>query len=198
LCSYQDILRALHLHDSTNVPANNTDRFIKLGKIRPDIIQNFKAAIVPGEFLCIDETLLAFKGRLSFLQYNPKKRTRFGIKQFLLCDCSLQFVVDILPYQGKSTIIADRDWIKDVGFGGAAVLSLLQNHLGRGHKVILDNWFMSPKLVMMLQAERTYVLETVQRRRKGMPQMQGKLKKGEIEIYSTAHFLVERYITSIS
>jgi hypothetical protein len=98
LCSYQYILRALHLHDNTNVPANNTDPFIKLGKIRPDIIQNFTAAIVLGEFLCIDETLLAFKGRLSFLQYNPKKRVRFGIKQFILCDCSLQFVVDILPY----------------------------------------------------------------------------------------------------
>jgi hypothetical protein len=51
---------------------------------------------------------------------------------------------------------------------------------------------------MMLQAERTYVLGTVQRKRKDMPQMQGKLKKLEIEIYSTAHFLVERYITSIS
>ncbi|XP_021953089.2 piggyBac transposable element-derived protein 3-like [Folsomia candida] len=42
-------------------------------------------------------------------------------------------------------------------------------------------------------AEKTYVLGTVQRRRKGMPKMRGKLAKGRVETYCDDEILIERW-----
>ncbi|XP_035707126.1 piggyBac transposable element-derived protein 4 [Folsomia candida] len=158
-----------------------------------DILANFSSAVIPGKNICIDETLLAYKGRLSFRQYNPKKRGRFGIKMFVLCDCALKFVLNILPYQGKSTPLADRSWLKDLGFGGATVLTLLQGYLNKAYHVVVDNWFLGPKLAKIMLAEKTYVLGTVQRRRKGMPKMRGKLPKGHVQTFCDDEILVERW-----
>lgn len=36
----------------------------------------------PGEFLTIDETMVAFRGRIAFMQYIPGKRHKYGIKLF--------------------------------------------------------------------------------------------------------------------
>ncbi|XP_021953595.1 piggyBac transposable element-derived protein 3 [Folsomia candida] len=154
-------------------------------------------AIHAGKDLCTDESLFPFKGRLSFKQYNPKKRSRFGVKLFLIEDCAIQFVLDVLPYQGKSTQITDRSWIEAVGFGGAAVLTLLQSFLDSGSRVIVDNWFHSLKLARMLKDRLTYVLVTVQKRRKGMPKtvrMTRKLHKGEIETFSDGEVFIERWM----
>ncbi|OXA60346.1 PiggyBac transposable element-derived protein 4 [Folsomia candida] len=188
---FQGILRALHFSNNENYTGR--DRFCKLGSFMHDILGNFSSAILPGKNICIDETLLAYKGRLSFRQYNPKKRGRFGIKMFVLCDCALKFVLNILPYQGKSTPLADRTWVKDLGFGGATVLTLLQGYLNKAHRVVLDNWFLGPKLAKIMLAEKTYVLGTVQRRRKGMPKMRGKLAKGRVETYCDDEILIERW-----
>ena len=39
----------------------------------------------PGKDVCIDESLVIFKGRLNFQQYIKSKRVRFGIKLSQLC-----------------------------------------------------------------------------------------------------------------
>ncbi|XP_035705372.1 piggyBac transposable element-derived protein 3 [Folsomia candida] len=108
----------------------------------------------------------------------------------------MQFVLDVLPYQGKSTQITDRSWISLVGFGGAAVLTLLQPYLDAGRRIIIDNWFHSLKLARMLKDRLTYVLGTVQKRRKGIPRgarMTRKLRKGEVETFSDGDVLIERW-----
>jgi hypothetical protein len=163
----------------------------------PAVLANFKNAIYTGEMLCIDETLLAFKGRLSFKQYNPMKRARFGIKMFLLCDCDLKFVLDVLPYQGKTTQISNRTWIANYGFGGAAVLTLLQDYLNVSHRVVMDNWFLSPMLARVLLGMKTYVLGTVRRNRKGMPIIRDKLPKGAVDTFCAGDILIERFLTKL-
>lgn len=191
------ILRALHFVNNETVPQTNQDRFIKLGSFMTDLLMNFQRAIHAGKVLCIDESLIPFKGRLSFKQYNPKKRSRFGVKLFLVVDSAMQFVLDVLPYQGKSTQITDRSWISLVGFGGAAVLTLLQPYLDAGRRIIIDNWFHSLKLARMLKDRLTYVLGTVQKRRKGIPRgarMTRKLRKGEVETFSDGDVLIERLV----
>jgi len=40
----------------------------------------------PDWDLAIDESVIKFKGRVSFRQYMPSKPTRWGIKQFALCE----------------------------------------------------------------------------------------------------------------
>ena len=157
-----------------------------------ELFLQFGNTINPGRDLTIDETLLAFLGRLSIKQYNPLKRGRFGVKLFLLADSSTGFVFRILPYQGKTTQWRDSTLRDRFGFGGAAVLSLLEGSLNKGHRVCIDNWFMSVQLTRKPLEKKTHVLGTVRKNRKGMPKFTGKLKKGQVETYSDGDILVER------
>lgn len=174
------------------MPPNCTDRFIKLGTFITDLVKNVKSAVLPGEFLCLDESLLGYKGRLSFKQFNPMKRARFGILFYILCDCKTGMILDVLPYQGKSTNLP-RNYVNELQRGGATVASLMEPYLNRNHKLIADNYFNSPKLANHLLDNGTHLLGTVQKRRKEMPKMLGKLKKGEITTYSDGRILLERY-----
>ena len=47
---------------------------------------NFSKFKNPSEYLAVDEVIVKFKGRIVFKQYIPKKRKRFCIKMFKLCD----------------------------------------------------------------------------------------------------------------
>lgn len=134
-------------------------------------------------------------------QYNPKKRGRFGVESFILMDSEHKYVLDILPYQGKTTPITDPSWITQYGFGGSVVLTLLQNgYLRKNHRLILDNYFQSPRLAKTLVLQKTYVLGTVRKDRKFMPKFTDpltnrptKMKKGDVETYSDGDLLLERW-----
>ena len=76
--------------------SSEDDRFWKFGNFYPKIIEKFPNALSPGKFLSVDETLMGFKGRLSFKQYIPSKRCRFGAKFFVLVDHDTKFVVKLL------------------------------------------------------------------------------------------------------
>jgi hypothetical protein len=151
-----------------------------------------KTLVNPGRDLTIDESLLAFKGRLGIKQYCPLKRARFGIKIFFLADAKSGYIYDALPYQGKGTTMSNSSWIAEYGFGGAAVLTLLNPFLQKWHRVTIDNFFVSLKLAHKLLNCRTHLLGTVKVTRKGIPKMGKKLKKGEVEVYSDGNVLLER------
>ena len=42
------------------------------------LIQSFQQMFIPQQQLSIDEAMISFKGRLSFLQYLPKKPKKVG------------------------------------------------------------------------------------------------------------------------
>jgi len=115
---------------------------LKLGNFLPTLLQNFQNSIIPGKFLAVDETLLKFKGRLNFRQYIPSKRARFGIKFFVISDCSSNFLINLIPYQGKNTVISPV-LVKDFGYGGATELSLMAPYLNSNRVIVIDTWFTS-------------------------------------------------------
>jgi len=57
--------------------------------------------------LAIDEVTVKFNGRVVFKQYIPKKRKRFGIKMFKLCD-STGYTYDMNVYLGKERQRAEQ------------------------------------------------------------------------------------------
>lgn len=79
----------------------------KLYKIREicDKLRRFQEAFYPFQNLCIDASLLLYKGRLSFNQYIPSKRNIFGIKSFVSCDTQSGFVQDFIIYNGSLTTV---------------------------------------------------------------------------------------------
>ena len=88
---FELILRFLHLNDSATQPQRGQQGFNKLYKIQPLLdllLPSFKDCYTPSQFVSIDESMIAFKGRLSFLQYLPKKPHKWGMKAWVLADAT--------------------------------------------------------------------------------------------------------------
>ncbi|XP_072387018.1 uncharacterized protein [Diabrotica undecimpunctata] len=61
------------------------DRLRKITPLPTVLLKNFKKVLTPGKKVCIDETMVPFRGRLRFRQYIKIKRHKFGIKLHKLC-----------------------------------------------------------------------------------------------------------------
>ena len=58
-------------------------------KLRPfltPLIANFQAHYTLNQEVSVDESMIGYKGRLGFIQYMPKKPTKWGMKAFVLPD----------------------------------------------------------------------------------------------------------------
>lgn len=76
------ILSLLHFSDNDQ----SDDRLAKIRSVLENMIESFKAVYRPRENISIDESLIPWKGRLIFKQFNRNKRARFGIKIYKVCD----------------------------------------------------------------------------------------------------------------
>ena len=138
---YMVLLQMLHFND------NNTASNDPLAKIRLVIDKlkiSFSQSFAPYENLCVDESLLLYKGRCYFKQFIPSKRSRFGIKLFVLSDCKTNYVLNFIIYIGQKTNISRTNIA--IGISGDVVMTLLQPYLGKGHTLITDNWYTSPRV----------------------------------------------------
>ncbi|GFV83483.1 probable RNA-directed DNA polymerase from transposon BS [Trichonephila clavipes] len=83
------------LHFVNIESSSDLDHNTKLKKIREFhnlIVHKFKSVYVPKPDISVDESLIAYKGRLSWKQYIPQKRARFGIKLFQLCESESGYI----------------------------------------------------------------------------------------------------------
>lgn len=182
---YLSLLRMIHF---SHKHRRTDDRLSKIRVIINILRKSFNDTFHSFQKLCIDESLLLYKGRLSFKQHIPTKRNRFGIKSYMLCDCKTGYVQDLIVYAGISTIIESEN--TGIGKSKEIVLSLLKPYLGKGHTLYVDNFYSSPALFTFLHNNYTNVCGTVKKRRKGRPKFEGKLKKGEACFRSSKNLLV--------
>ncbi|KAM5157498.1 piggyBac transposable element-derived protein 4-like [Mantella aurantiaca] len=80
------IMKFLHFtnneeFDETTHPA---PKLKKIWEVFQMVVKNFQQTYVPERDVSIDESLMAYKGRLSWIQYIASKRARFGIKSYML------------------------------------------------------------------------------------------------------------------
>ena len=55
--------------------------------------------------------MIGFKGRLGFIQYMPKKPTKWGLKAFVLADAHTGYMYSWHLYTGKIHHMHDYDYI---------------------------------------------------------------------------------------
>lgn len=98
---YLSILQSLHLVDM-KVVKRSSGKFAWFTR-------DLKNIFCPFENLCIDESLMLFKGRLSFKQFIPWKRHRLDVRFFVLCDCGIEYIIDfiICTCAGSDLIVGD-------------------------------------------------------------------------------------------
>ena len=97
------ILKFLHLNNSEMMPKKGETGYDALYKVRPmleKLLQNFKCNYNLGRELSIDERMIGFKGRISFIQYMPKKPTKWGLKAYVLADSTTGYTYSWILYTG--------------------------------------------------------------------------------------------------
>ena len=168
---YLLLLRFLHFADNDLIDTNDPDRD-RLAKIRPiiDLIRDRCATVYsPARDLCVDESLVLFKGRLGFKQFIRTKRARFGIKVFELCTHS-GILLDFMVYHGKMSneLLTVPDL--NLQISEQIPLTLIKPYLNRGHRLFVDNYYTTPKLAQYLLDNETKLVGTVRPNRRNFPQ----------------------------
>ena len=98
------ILCFLHFARNSQRPDEGEvyDRLWKLRTVFDKLNEAYAKFCNPLEHLAVDKVIVKFKGSIIFRQYIPKKRKRFGIKIYKLCDES-GYTYDVRVYLGRDS-----------------------------------------------------------------------------------------------
>ena len=158
------ILRFLDFADNSafNASNPNRDRLWKIREFTQMVHQRCKEVFTPGRDLCVDESLLRFKGRLGFKQFIKTKRVRFGIKLFELCT-KTSILLDFLVYSGDMTkeliTVPERDFLmSECILLNADVDAALP---AKGIPPVRGQLLHSPRLAQFLLENNTTLVDTV-------------------------------------
>ncbi|CAJ1048554.1 piggyBac transposable element-derived protein 4-like [Xyrichtys novacula] len=140
---FQQLLGALRFDDREDrvsrlrgALAGDPDKFAPIREIWEMWVPRLAFGFNPGERVCVDEQLVAIRGRCSFRQYMPSKPAKYGLKMWVLCDVETSYALYIQPYLGKASPSARPEKEQ----GKRVVLDLVAG-LPRGHTVTTDNFF---------------------------------------------------------
>ena len=173
--------------DSTNLPffrsVFSRDRFFQIfgalhvrdlegttkqGKIQPFLDKtcpSFEAAFTPGQQIAINESVITFKGQVSFRQYLKGKPNPWGIKAFVLADSKTGYLSCLQSYYSKETQLLDSD----IPHTAKVVMTLAAPFHHQGYDLYIDRFYSSPLLATELSKVGITVTGTVQANRRGMP-----------------------------
>jgi len=139
------------------------DRLWKLRAIFDTLSDNYAKFYNPSENLAVDKVIVKYSGRVNFRQYIPKKRKRFCIKIYKLCD-EAGYTCAMRVYLGNDSQSASDDMTAT----HATVRNLTSRDEGLGHKLFLENFFTSPRLFEDLDGHKINSCGTVQPNKKDM------------------------------
>ncbi|XP_063594323.1 piggyBac transposable element-derived protein 3-like [Penaeus indicus] len=185
---FMSTLSKLHLNDNSKMNPNNKDKLYKLRPLIDSLNRIFLDIRSPGEQLSVDESMIRFKGRCSFKQYNPMKPIKRDYKMWCLAgNAGYIFKFDIYTGKGGDT---EPNLRKEYGLG--EVLKLTDHLRGKNHKVFFDNIFTSFALLKVLQSFRIQACGTIRPTRKDFPCLAGdkELKRGDFDYRSTPNGII--------
>ena len=163
---FLNILKFLHLNDSSLQKKHGEEGHDHLFKVRP-LLEHLSAVFPlyyqPKQHLSIDEMMIGTCCRISFLQYLPKKPTKWGIKVWVLCEAKTGYVLSVQVYTGSENN-ADKK-----GVARRVVLDLLNGYQGKNHLLYVDNFYTSPELLIDLLKIGVYCTGTIRTNRKHFP-----------------------------
>lgn len=169
---FEMLLKMWHFSNNEECPPG--DRLFKIQPLLDCLLERFQLAVVPDKDICIDETMVPFRGRLTFLQYIKNKRHKFGIKLFKLC------LKD--GYTWNVKIYCGKEARSGIPVSSSVVMKLMQDLLDSGRVLYTDNYYTSIHLAHQLLERSTYLVGTLRSNRKLNPPdvVKAKLKKNEV------------------
>lgn len=123
-----------------------------------------------GEYGCIDEMLIPFRGRCKFRVYMPAKPNKYGIKVLTLTDARTSYFYNAYIYSGKgsdSKGLTEEE--KKTSIPTQSVLRLISSIVGSNRNITADNWFSSLELVKELQKRKLTFVGTLRKNKREIP-----------------------------
>lgn len=99
------LMKFLHLNDNSQYKKKGEPGHDPLYKVRPfvtPLIEHFQSSYTLHREVSLDKSMIGFKGRLGFIQYMPKKPTKWGMKAFVLSDALTGYMYNWHLYTGMS------------------------------------------------------------------------------------------------
>ncbi|KAL5510009.1 hypothetical protein EMCRGX_G005473 [Ephydatia muelleri] len=183
------LLKFLHLANNTRMAAKGQRGYDTLFKVRhllTTLIARYKDSYRMKKEVSVDESIIAYKGRLSFLQYMPKKPHKWGMKAWVLAEAETGYTWNFHLYTGK-----EEARPAGLPLGTHVVIDLVKDLAGKGHHIYFDNFYTSPQLCKALLTRGFGSCGTVRLDRKEIPDSFKRtvVQTGEVAYYKDGHVL---------
>lgn len=127
-------------------------------------IQNCQDIYSIGTCACVDEMLVAFRGRCRFKMYMPKKPAKYGLKIMCITDARNGYLINGYIYLGKDSDGQNLPQEQQrLSKPTQSVLRLISPIEGSNRNVTADNWFSSIELVNILKEKRLTFVGTLKK-----------------------------------
>ena len=128
----------------------------KRSKIQPFLdmmIPLFQLHRTPSREVAVDESMIAFRGRVSFRQYVKGKPQPWGIKAYVLSESTSGYMYNLLVYYGKETQLITT---RNLNHTTKVVLTLVSPLANKGYDLYTDRFYTSPEIASeLLQIDTT-------------------------------------------
>jgi hypothetical protein len=157
---FEILLKALRFDAAENRPLRRENNpAAPISELFDSFIERCQAVYTIGTCACIDEMLLAFRGRCRFKMYMPKKPAKYGIKIQCLTDAKSGYFLNAYIYVGKDSdglnLPTEYQRLKKPT---QAVMRLISPIEGTNRNITTDNWYTSIELInLMKQKDLTLV-----------------------------------------
>lgn len=163
---FETLLCALRFDDFTDREERiKVDRACAINNIFNKFIANSQQNFSLGSYTCIDESLVAFRGRWGFKMYMPNKPAKYGIKILCLTDARNNYLFNAYIYTGKGsdgrTLSLEE---RQLQIPTQAVVRLVKPIEKSNRNVTADNWFGSMEVVTELQKRGLTYLGTLKKK----------------------------------
>ena len=181
-------LKFLHLANNDRmIPLHQVghDKLFKVRYFLSQLMESYQSSNRMERKLSVDKMMIKYKGRLSFLQYMPKKTHKWGIKAWALAEAGSGYCWNLTVYTGKEESATED------ALGTRVVVDLVKSLAGKGHHIYFDNYYTSPTLCHILHTNGFGCCGTLRLNRKGIPPSfrSAKVKKGEVVQYTDGEIL---------
>ena len=117
---------------------------------------------MPYGYVKIDESMVKFKGRLSFRQYLPSKPIKWGVKVWVLAESTTGYISRFQVYTGK-------EGEQEKGLSHRVVTDLMERFQNKHFQFYMGNFYTGVDLLNKLWISRIYACGTISTNRKGLP-----------------------------
>lgn len=141
-------------------------------KIKPvvdTLSETFLKYYSPGQEICVDETMVKYKGHCKGKVRMPKKPVKLGYKIWCCSCCCCGYLCSFQVYNGTPTDPETGERVPEKGLVKKVVTDLVEPFKGVNHVVYCDNFFTSGPLVDTLAQDQVFLVGTIKKRALGFP-----------------------------